>query len=240
MLGRCGTDAGQGVLVGGYHGAWLTPAAAEGASVSRAGIEEAGGTLGAGLVLPLDREVCPLGEAARAAAYLGAESSGQCGPCRLGLPSLARALGMLASGERGHEALAAVRRGVQTLPGRGACNHPDGSVRFIRSVLTTFADDVETHLARGACGRPVLGLMPVVRDDPPLPEDETPSVRLEIDWTRCAAHGLCGEVAPGLVRLDENGYPIVADADIPRPLLAEAREAVEKCPALALRLTESG
>jgi ferredoxin len=86
----------------------------------------------------------------------------------------------------------------------------------------------------------VRGLLPIVRDDPPVPRDETSSVRLEVDWTRCAAHGLCGPVAPGLVRLDEHGYPIIEDADIPQEFVPEAQAAVEKCPALALRLNEAG
>jgi NADH:ubiquinone oxidoreductase subunit F (NADH-binding)/ferredoxin len=239
VLNLCAADVGQGVLVGGYHGAWLTPAVARSVRVSRTDLEKAGGVLGAGLILPLNRDVCPLGETARVAAYLGAESSGQCGPCHLGLPALARSLGLLASGERGPEALPAVRRGVETIPGRGACNHPDGAIRFVRSALTAFADDVETHLAHGTCGRPVPGLMPIARARPAIPEDETSNLRLEIDWTRCAAHGLCGQLAPGLVRLDENGYPMIADADIPHRLVPDAQEAVEKCPALALRLSES-
>jgi NADH:ubiquinone oxidoreductase subunit F (NADH-binding)/ferredoxin len=239
VLKLCDAGVGQGVLVGGYHGVWLGPEAATSARVSRADLEKAGGLLGAGVVLPLNPQVCPLGEAARVAAYLGGESSGQCGPCRLGLPALARSLGMLAVGDRAREALSAVQRGIQTVPGRGACSHPDGSVRFIRSTLETFASDVEAHLTHGTCGRPVAGLMPVVRDDPPAPEDEASSLRLEVDWTRCAAHGLCGQLAPGLVELDENGYPIIADADIPHQFVADAQEAVDKCPALALRLAET-
>jgi len=239
VLELCGADAGQGVLIGGYHGVWLAPEAAASVRLSREDVKKAGGLLGAGVILPLNPQACPLGEAARVAAYLGEESSGQCGPCRLGLPSTAQALGMLAVGDRGRDALAAVQRGVETIPGRGACNHPDGAIRFVRSTLAVFAEDVETHLAHGTCGRPVAGLMPVVRDDPPAPEDDTSSVRLEVDWTRCAAHGLCGQLAPGLVQLDENGYPIIADEDVPHRLVAEAQEAVEKCPALALRLNET-
>ncbi|MDN3358707.1 NADH-ubiquinone oxidoreductase-F iron-sulfur binding region domain-containing protein [Actinomadura sp. DC4] len=239
VLNLCDAGVGQGVLIGGYHGMWLAPEAAASARVSRADMEKAGSRLGAGVILPLNPQVCPLGEAALVAAYLGAESSGQCGPCRLGLPAMAQAFGLLASGDRPAEGLEALRRGVQTVPGRGACNHPDGSVGFIESTVTTFAQDVEAHLAHGTCGRPVAGLMPVVRQDAPDAEAEASSVRLEVDWTRCAAHGLCGHLAPGLVQLDENGYPIIADADVPHRLVSEAQEAVEKCPALALRLIET-
>jgi ferredoxin len=60
--------------------------------------------------------------------------------------------------------------------------------------------------------------------------------RLRLDPTRCAGHGLCAELLGEHVALDEWGYPIIADRDIPAPLLADARRAVTDCPALALRL----
>ena len=44
---------GDGVLVGGYHGMWLPTEAAYDVPVSRAGLTAAGGSLGAGIVLPL-------------------------------------------------------------------------------------------------------------------------------------------------------------------------------------------
>ncbi|WP_431247885.1 hypothetical protein [Leifsonia xyli] len=36
--------------------------------------------------------------------------------------------------------------------GRGACHHPDGTVRLIRSALQTFGRDVHAH-ADGRCTR---------------------------------------------------------------------------------------
>jgi len=62
--------------------------------------------------------------------------------------------------------------------------------------------------------------------------------RLEIDWTRCEAHGLCAQVLPNVITLDEWGYPMIVqhkrshDDD-----LTEQRRAVGVCPALALRVT---
>ena len=61
--------------------------------------------------------------------------------------------------------------------------------------------------------------------------------RLRVDPTACAGHGLCAELAPELVTLDEWGYPIVTDRLVPRGLDRTARRAVTDCPALALALT---
>ena len=59
--------------------------------------------------------------------------------------------------------------------------------------------------------------------------------RLRVDWPACDAHGLCAELLPELVALDEWGYPIVADT-VPGQLLPLAQQAVRACPTLALRL----
>ncbi|MFI6811269.1 NADH-ubiquinone oxidoreductase-F iron-sulfur binding region domain-containing protein [Nonomuraea sp. NPDC050328] len=216
-----GADLGPGVLLGGYHGTWLTAAEARTAVLSRA----AGTPLGAGIVLPLGPDTCPLGETARVAAYLAGQSAGQCGPCRLGLPDLARALLALCSGEGSPEA---VRRAARSVERRGACSHPDGTARFALSALDVFATDIASHLDAGTCGRPVLGVLP-------LPESPAePEYRLDVDWTRCEGHGLCAHLLPEFVDLDDFGYP--AFRPVPGGMLREARRAVEMCPALALRL----
>lgn len=59
--------------------------------------------------------------------------------------------------------------------------------------------------------------------------------RLRVDWPACHAHGLCAELLPELVALDEWGYPIVSDG-VPRHLVPLAQQAVKACPTLALRL----
>ncbi|GAA1278133.1 oxidoreductase [Planotetraspora silvatica] len=226
VLDLCEAAVGDGVLVGGYHGAWLSAAEAYGAIVSRRGISQAGGSLGAGIVVPLGGETCPLGETLRVANYLAAQSSGQCGPCRLGLPDLARAVAELSGGSS--HGIELVRRAASAVRGRGACFHPDGSSRFVMSALEAFADDVEEHRIHGTCGRPVLEMLP-------LPASESPEAKLVVDWTRCQAHGLCAHVAPELVKLDQHGFPVVEEGGVPPWLRAEARRAVEMCPALALR-----
>ncbi|HVX45198.1 MAG TPA: ferredoxin [Mycobacteriales bacterium] len=62
-------------------------------------------------------------------------------------------------------------------------------------------------------------------------------MRLVLDPIGCRAHGLCAELLPELIELDEWGYPIIAGAPVPPELVAEARRAARACPTLALRLT---
>jgi len=59
--------------------------------------------------------------------------------------------------------------------------------------------------------------------------------QLRVDWPACTAHGLCAELLPEVVSLDEWGYPIVHEA-VTGEVLAMARAAVKACPTLALRL----
>ena len=61
--------------------------------------------------------------------------------------------------------------------------------------------------------------------------------RLRVDWPSCRARGLCRELLPEVVDLDEWGYPVVT-RDVPADLLAEAALAVRTCPTLALRLLD--
>jgi ferredoxin len=64
------------------------------------------------------------------------------------------------------------------------------------------------------------------------------SKRLVVDWIKCDGHGICAELFPEWVRLDDWGYPIVEERDVPPALLAHARRAVTACPSLALRLAK--
>jgi ferredoxin len=62
------------------------------------------------------------------------------------------------------------------------------------------------------------------------------SLRLELDPIRCEAYGHCAELLPELVELDEWGYPIVAEGNVPAGLEPAARRAAATCPRLALAL----
>jgi NADH:ubiquinone oxidoreductase subunit F (NADH-binding)/ferredoxin len=230
VLAAAGAAPDASVLIGGFHGAWLPPEHTARATLSRAGLARIGGTFGAGVVLTVGADTCPLGESARVVQYLAGEAAGQCGPCRRGLPELARALLALAGGAAEPRELDTIRQVAGATKGRGACGHPDGTIRFVRSTLDAFAKDVAAHLAGGGCGRPVAGVLPV-------PGMEGAG-RLAVDWSRCEGHGLCGHLIPELIRLDAHGYPSFPDAPVPSWLEPAVRKAVAMCPTLALRLVE--
>jgi NADH:ubiquinone oxidoreductase subunit F (NADH-binding)/ferredoxin len=233
VLDMCDAPVGPGVLMGGFHGKWITAEAAAEALISRESLDAVGGTLGAGIILPLGEGTCPLGEVTRVVHYLAGQSSGQCGPCRLGLPDVARAVASLADGSGGRGSVDAIRAAAGAVRGRGACSHPDGTARFALSALEAFADDVAVHLKHDSCGLPTKNVLP-------LPAGEVATgARLAVDWARCDGHGLCAYIVPELVRLDGNGYPAFPDTPVPAWLESEARKAVSMCPALALRLTGS-
>lgn len=60
--------------------------------------------------------------------------------------------------------------------------------------------------------------------------------RLAVNPIACTGHGICAEMLPELIGLDEWGYPILADREVPAQLGSLARGAVRLCPTLALRL----
>jgi len=109
--------------------------------------------LGPGMLAVLPRHACGPAETAAVARYLAGQSAGQCGPCVFGLPDIAGALeAAVAGGPRAGAALGAVRRWTATLPGSGACRHPDGAARLVASALRVFAADLSAHVAGRPCG----------------------------------------------------------------------------------------
>jgi ferredoxin len=63
--------------------------------------------------------------------------------------------------------------------------------------------------------------------------------RLHLDPIACTGHGLCADLLPEAVDLDEWGYPMVRTGIIGPGLLPHARRAVNACPTLALRLIKT-
>ncbi len=141
----------QAVLVGGYHGGWVPwlPDTA-GLPLTRTALSRYDAAPGAGVLVALPRRRCGLAASAEIVAYLAGQNAGQCGPCRNGLPALADHLGELAAGWPTRALVREIRRLAGLVDGRGACAHPTGTVRLVRSTLRVFDPDVELHLA-GRC-----------------------------------------------------------------------------------------
>jgi NADH:ubiquinone oxidoreductase subunit F (NADH-binding) len=142
----------QAVLLGGYHGTWLTTDEFASAKLSRSDLAPLGASPGAGVIVALAEGTCGLAEMSRVMTYLAQESAGQCGPCLNGLPRIADQLKSLALRGGDRRAVDEMLRLGGMVVGRGACHHPDGSMRFLRSGLRVFASEVELHLA-GRCSR---------------------------------------------------------------------------------------
>jgi NADH:ubiquinone oxidoreductase subunit F (NADH-binding) len=139
------TEPLQALLVGGYHGAWV-PARPD-VEISRAGLAPYDASPGAGIVVPLPARSCGLVATAHVVTYLAGQRAGQCGPCVNGLPRLADTFTALAHCRSYPDLVSQVDRLGRLVVGRGACKHPDGTVRLIRSSLRMFVPEVSAHLA---------------------------------------------------------------------------------------------
>ena len=53
---------------------------------------------------------------------------------------------------------------------------------------------------------------------------------------QCVAHGLCAELLPEQIRLDDWGYPILDGEPVPSELVGLDRRAAAACPTLAMVL----
>jgi ferredoxin len=62
------------------------------------------------------------------------------------------------------------------------------------------------------------------------------SKTLRVDPIACDGHGLCAELFPEWIHLDDWGFPIVDGRPVPPGLEEHARRAVAECPVVALKL----
>ena len=145
-------DSIQGVLLGGYGGGWIATSKACAMPLEEEAARAQGSSIGPGVVILLPKEVCPLLEVSRVVHYMAGEGAGQCGPCVHGLAALGQMIERLAvqpSSLRG--ALGAIPNLCGLIEGRGACRHPDGVTRFVRTALHVFEIHATLHVQRGPC-----------------------------------------------------------------------------------------
>jgi NADH:ubiquinone oxidoreductase subunit F (NADH-binding) len=165
LIERSGTTDPRTVraaLAGGYHGSWVPREAFDDTKL----MQPAPASSGAGIVYALATDACGLACTADIAAYLAEQSARQCGPCRNGLPRLAQLLDDLAYTRVSDALIKDIHRMTRFIDGRGACRHPDGTARLVRSALRAFATDTEHH-RHGRCEAAML-TGPDTRRDHPL------------------------------------------------------------------------
>ncbi len=229
-------EAPRAILVGGYAGTWIDGREASGMTIDDGWLAAHSASTGAGVVAVLGERRCGVAETVRIARWLADESAGQCGPCVFGLGARRRAARRLGLGRRGgwRAGDPAARLGdprPRRLPasGRDAAlrRQRDAGVRrrvrralparAVRRVLAT-AGAAAAARRRPAGGAAVSGR------------------HVRVDPIACEAHGMCGELLPEMVALDEWGYPIVDGRPLPAALVAHAERAVAACPTFALRI----
>lgn len=147
LLHEAGADPDpQALLIGGYGGAWLAGEHLDAAFCNEA-LRPLGASVGAGILVVVPKDACGLSETHRIVEWMANESARQCGPCAFGLPAIAKDLSALLRGSRDSRAvLARVTERCSVIEGRGACRHPDGVVRVVRSALQVFNSHVEAHV----------------------------------------------------------------------------------------------
>ena len=191
------------------------------------------------MLIALGESACGLHESARVIAYLAEQSAGQCGPCVYGLRAIADAVGALADGVAHASERDRVLR--WTLGGPRARRVPSprrrGAVRRerARACSTTRSSGTGAGAATRDARR-VLAAAGAAGGPPGAPASM--SARLRVNPITCEAHGLCAELLPELIRLDDWGYPILDESEVPPDLLGLARRAVDACPTLALLLDD--
>lgn len=127
------------LVTGGWHGAWVPlDTRTLGAPVTRDGLAAVGGRLGAGALIVVPDDVCPVSVAATVARHLAAASAGQCGPCVNGLHDLADAMAR-------SEPPAQIQQLADEVTGRGLCGHPGATASALLSASRLLAEETARH-----------------------------------------------------------------------------------------------
>ena len=195
----------RALLVGGYFGAWID-GDGEGLTLDNASLGHFDAAVGAGVVVLLGASACPVAEVAALADWLSDASAGQCGPCVHGLAALSDLLQRVESGQTVPGDSTRLSRWTAMVRGRGACGHPDGAARMLASASRVFARELADHARRGHS--PSCRIVPTLH----LPRAEHEggvSEKLSVDPIRCTGHGLCAELLPEWIALDDWGYPMI-------------------------------
>ena len=74
------------------------------------------------------------------------------------------------------------------------------------------------------------------KEPPRPPVNRAGRLRMRVNPVACDGHGLCAELLPEIVSLDDWGYPMPVVAEVPAELEGHAQRAAQQCPTLAIIL----
>ncbi|HVM65961.1 MAG TPA: ferredoxin [Acidimicrobiales bacterium] len=63
-------------------------------------------------------------------------------------------------------------------------------------------------------------------------------MRISVDRERCTGHALCAAAAPGVYVLDDLGFNVTPDGEVPAALEDGARRGAMSCPESAITVEE--
>ncbi len=233
----------QALLVGGYFGTWIEASQATAAAARARGPALGGMLARVGRADRVGRErVRPARERAGdrvPGRAVGRVSAGRaCTGCVRSPTRSARS----PAGSRTFPERDRVLRWAPRSAGGARAIIPTARCGSSRARCAVFDDDIEPH--RRGCG----ARRPACRAGLRAAGTGTSTGRREVGFDErrrlrvnpiaCEAHGLCAELLPELIRLDDWGYPILDESEVPPDLLGLARRAVDACPTLALLLDE--
>ena len=142
---------GSPVLLGGYFGTIAAGSDAWRLPLDPAVLWANGLAFGAGVVAFLGEDACGVTTTARIMDYMAGSSAAQCGPCVYGLRSIADASARIATGQGRQDDLQRLRFWAGSIPGRGACRMPDGTIGLLASSLRVFDADWSSHQHHRRC-----------------------------------------------------------------------------------------
>lgn len=67
-----------------------------------------------------------------------------------------------------------------------------------------------------------------------MTDAEEDTVQVEVNPNICEGHGQCNAIAPEVYDLDECGYCLIRDPEVPPELEAQADEGARACPVQAI------
>lgn len=141
----------RAALFGGYAGSWVDGRALASIALSGEHLAPHGASLGAGVIVLLSEDACPVAETARVTRWLANQSAGQCGPCVHGLDALASTVEQVSAGGADGRFGQRLEQLADVIARRGACSHPDGTIRFVASAMDVFAEELSDHARHGRC-----------------------------------------------------------------------------------------